>query len=172
MFSFYHRDYNRLYTNFVELSRQNIFYERFNLKDKLETRIMLIFLHLSIILIVLKNKFDDKNKEQKIYDNVFQNIEYHFRELGHGDVSVNSKMKQLNRIFYDILLKIGNFENKKFKPQQSILNKYFKEYAIKELNTLEMSVYVESFYNFCFDLDIKDIISGNINFKYYGSTKT
>ena len=172
MFSFYHKDYNKLYTNFVELSRQNFFYQKFNLKDRLETRVMLIFLHLSIVLIVLKNKFGDKDKEQKIYDNVFQNIEYHFRELGHGDVSVNNKMKQLNRIFYDILLKIGAFENKKFKAQQSIMNKYFKEHATNELNSLEMCIYAESFYNFCFDLDIKDIISGNINFKYYGSTKT
>ena len=171
MFSFYHKDYNKLYTNFVELSRQNFFYQKFNLKDRLETRVMLIFLHLSIVLIVLKNKFGDKDKEQKIYDNVFQNIEYHFRELGHGDVSVNNKMKQLNRIFYDILLKIGAIENKKFKAQQSIMNKYFKEHTTNELNSLEMCIYAESFYNFCFDLDIKDIISGNINFKYYGSTK-
>ena len=34
------------------------------------------------------------------------NIEYNLRELGYGDVSVNKQMKTLNKIFYDILLKI------------------------------------------------------------------
>ena len=29
------------------------------------------------------------------------------RELGFGDVSVNKKMKDLNKILYDILLKIN-----------------------------------------------------------------
>ena len=32
-------------------------------------------------------------KTQDIYDNIFQNIEYHIRELGFGDVSVNKNMK-------------------------------------------------------------------------------
>ena len=54
-------------------------------------------------------------------------------------------MKQLNRIFYDILLKIGAFENKKFKAQQSIMNKYFKEHTTNELNSLEMCIYMNLF---------------------------
>ena len=49
---------------------------------------------------------------QDIYDNFFLNIEYHLRELGYGDIAVNKKMKILNKIFYDILLKINLKENK------------------------------------------------------------
>ena len=45
-------------------------------------------------------------KKQDIFDNIFQNIEYHMRELGHGDVSVNKNMKNLNKIFYDILYNV------------------------------------------------------------------
>ena len=44
----------------------------------------------------------------------FYNIENNLRELGFGDVSVNKKMKDLNKIFYDILLKI-KLESKKNK---------------------------------------------------------
>ncbi len=136
------------------------------MKDRLETRIILIFVHLSIILILLKNNSNDKKYGQKIFDNIFQNIEYHFRELGHGDVSVNTKMKNLNRIFYDILLKINVSKNNQFKTNQAILDKYFKEHSDLQLNSKEMCNYVDSFYNFCFDLNSKDIISGNINFNY------
>ena len=38
----------------------------------------------------------------------FHNIENNLRELGFGDVSVNKKMKDFNKILYDILLKIEN----------------------------------------------------------------
>ena len=38
---------------------------------------------------------------------LFFNIENNLRELGFGDVSVNKKMKELNKIFYDILLKLN-----------------------------------------------------------------
>ena len=107
MFSFYKTSYTELYTTIAKLSREKMFYNTIKLEDKLETRIYLIFIHFSLIFNILKKKID-KKITQDIFDNLFQNIEYHFRELGMGDVSVNKKMKDLNRIFYDILLKIQN----------------------------------------------------------------
>ena len=50
---------------------------------------------------------------QQIFDNIFQNIEYHLRELGFGDVAINKKMKLLNKNFYDILLKIEFFDEER-----------------------------------------------------------
>ena len=42
------------------------------------------------------------NKPDQVnYNNLFFNIENNLRELGFGDVSVNKKMKDLNKIFYD-----------------------------------------------------------------------
>ena len=40
---------------------------------------------------------------------MFNNIEYNLREMGFGDVTVNKKMKDLNKILYDILLKNKNW---------------------------------------------------------------
>ena len=77
------------------------------LSDNFETR-FINFFHLSIILKISK-KSNFKKKSQEIFDNIFQNIEYHMRELGHGDVSVNKNMKNLIKyftIFYIILTKI------------------------------------------------------------------
>ena len=69
MFSFYNRHNNNLYNKLVEFSRNIFFYKDLNLKDNFETRIILIFLHFSIILL----KYRKVNKEkfpQEIFDNM------------------------------------------------------------------------------------------------------
>ena len=84
-----------------------------------------------------------------------------------GDVSVNKKMKDLNRIFYDILLKIQNLnDGNKSEINISILNKYLVINSELLINNDFLGKYFEDFYNFCFNLDTKDIIKGKINYKY------
>ena len=93
-----------LYNTLLNLSRNIFFYKKLRLKDTFETRIYLMFFHYSIILLVLKKK--RIKYDQKSYDDLFDSIENNLRELGFGDVSVNKKMKDLNKIFYDVLLKL------------------------------------------------------------------
>jgi cytochrome b pre-mRNA-processing protein 3 len=164
MFSFYKTHNNSLYNNLVELSRNIFFYKSLKFNDNFETRVTLIFVHLSMVLIIL-NKRGTKFP-QDIFDNIFQNIEYHLRELGHGDVSVNAKMKSLTRIFYDLLLKINLQDDNKFIVNKAILKEYFDPIKedITKLN--KMSDYVVDFYNFCFELNDNNMIKGSINFKF------
>ena len=154
---------NSLYNKLVELSRNIYFYNRLSLKDNFETRIMLIMVHLSIILIVFK----EKNKStfpQNIFDNIFLNIEYHLRESGHGDVVKNKKMKLITRIFYNILLKLFN-KNKVI--NNDLLNEYFLPTSNnKQQIGKELADYFDDFYNFCFELDNNSVLKGQINFKY------
>ena len=166
MFSFYNRHNSQLYNKLVELSRNIFFYKNLTLKDNFETRIILIFIHLSIILIIYKKNNKDKFP-QKIFDNIFQNIEYHLRELGYGDVAVNNKMKILTKIFYDILLKIKSKNLNKFEVNKKLI----KKHLLHEINEtdelmLKISEYLESFYNFCFVLEDDIMIEGKIDFKY------
>ena len=58
--------------------------------------------------------------DQKSYDSLFYTIENNLRELGFGDVSVNKKMKDFNKILYDILLKIDNNSEYDFKSTKLI----------------------------------------------------
>ncbi len=161
MFAIYKRHNNQLYNKLVELSRNKFFYEEIGLDDDFETRILLIFFHLSTILKKTKSE-NNKNKSQEIFDNIFLNIEYHIRELGFGDVAVNKKMKDMNKIFYDILVKFENSDN-----QDILIKKYFLSKTKKgEENIKKLADYFMKFQNFCFDLDNNNMLNGSINFNY------
>jgi cytochrome b pre-mRNA-processing protein 3 len=166
MFTIYKTDHNLLYNKLVELSRNIFFYKQIQLKDNFETRINLIFIHLSIILIIFK-KINKKEFPQDIFDNIFLNIEYHIRELGYGDVAVNKKMKDLLRIFYDILLKQKVKDPDKSLINMNIIKKYLEPQNVNSAElTDDLSRYFLKFYNFCFELSNDNMLRGVINFKY------
>ena len=154
-----------LYNTLLHLSRNLYFYSKINLKDTFETRIYLMFIHFSIILIVYKSKkiqFPQNN-----YDSLFYYIENDLRELGYGDVAVNKKMKDLNKILYDILLKIEeNDLNKGFHMNPLLTIKYFNKLGNeKSVNYKSFSTYFSNFYDFCFELPLKNMLNNAINFK-------
>jgi cytochrome b pre-mRNA-processing protein 3 len=166
MFSVYKTHYKVIYNKLVELSRNIFFYKKIKLKDNFETRINLIFIHFSLILIIYKER--DKNAfPQDIFDNIFLNIEYHIRELGYGDVAVNKKMKELLRIFYDILLKIKLSDDKNNIISKTIIKKYFEPQAKNSKQLInDLANYFENYYHFCFELKNNSMLKGQINFKY------
>ena len=164
MFSFYQSHLNPLYSKLVELSRNIFFYKEILLKDNFETRINLIFVHFSILLIIFKKK--NQKFPQKVFDNIFLNIEYHIRELGYGDVAVNKKMKILTRIFYDILLKINKSKSESFETNIDTLKTYFDQTNVSSLVLIDiLRDYFNAFYNFCFELKSDNVLKGQINFK-------
>jgi len=116
---------------------------------------------MSLILIIFKER--KKDFPQDIFDNIFLNIEYHIRELGYGDVMVNKKMKELLRIFYDILIKV--------KASKTINKNIVTNYLVpqseepKQLNDNLLN-YFRHFYDFCFELENNSMLKGQINFKY------
>ncbi len=129
-----------------------------------------MFIHFSIILIVYKKK--NEKFKQVIYDNLFNNIENDIRELGYGDVAVNKKMKDLNKIFYDILLKIENNSIDNFKLNQKLIFRYFNDFDTSDSQIyIKFEEYFVSFYNFCFELSADNMIEGVVNYRFdYGSS--
>ena len=145
------------------MSRNLYFYNKIKLNDTFETRVYLIFFHFSLILIIFKNK---KVKfPQNEYDNLFYCIENNLRELGFGDIAVNKKMKSLNNILYDILIKI-NKSKTTFKINKNLTIKYFTEFDDENLDKYELfHGYFENFYNFCFDINPQNMIKDALKFK-------
>ena len=165
MFSFYKKHNNKLYNKLTELSRNKFFYRDTQLMDSFQTRILLIFFHLSIILKISK-KSNLKKKTQEIFDNVFQNIEYHMRELGHGDVSVNKNMKNLNKIFYDILYNLDQDLYDTEKSKKLLLKYFFSKDKPDDEKAMKLANYFQKFRDFCFDLNVNNMLNGSINFNY------
>lgn len=159
-----HKD--NMYNTLLMLSRNTFFYSKIKLPDSFETRIYLMFFHFAIMMIVFKKKSAKFN--QKSYDLFFHNIENDLRELGFGDVTVNKKMKELNKILYDILLKIDlKVEDKNsFKISHQLISKYFLQLEDKNSYKFEEFIrYFINFYNFCFDISLNNMVRDIINFK-------
>ena len=57
-----------------------------------------------------KEKTQNHIYSQSLFDYIFNQIEFNFREIGQGDVTVNKNMKNLVKTFYNILLKCEKFE--------------------------------------------------------------
>lgn len=160
-----HKHNNNLYNTLLTLSRNIFFYKDLKLPDSFETRIYLMFIHFSIFMIIFKKKGHKFN--QKSYDFFFHNIEYNLRELGYGDVAVNKKMKDLNKILYDILLKLElkNDNKKVFKLNISLIEKYFMSFkADKDGNMTKFNEYLNKFYKFCFELSLDNMIERSSKF--------
>ena len=119
MFTYYSQNFTlekKLFNSIIYLSRNKIFYTKFNLSDTLQNRVSLIFFHISFLF----NRINYRNKskkhkefEQKIFDLIFNSIELNMREIGHGDVTVNKNMKFLIKTFYNMLLNCENYNKKK-----------------------------------------------------------
>ena len=166
MFAFYKKHNNKLYNKLVKLSRNKFFYQELKLSDTFETRVLLIFFHLAIIFKAKKKK-KVKNILQNLFDNIFQNIEANIRELGYGDTRVNKTMKTLNKIFYDILINLDKEDLFSFGQNAYLLNKYFYKNGKKDKEkSNKLAKYLEEFQNFCFDLDVNNVLNGSLDFKY------
>ena len=81
-----------------------------------------------------------KNRSQKLFDFFIRQIELSIREIGHGDVTVNKKMKEYVNFFYSILdqLETRNFEKKEnlISFYQNLLNndkniEFYADYYVK-----------------------------------------
>ncbi len=149
----------------MELSRNKFFYNELKLNDNFETRALLIFFHF-IIILRLKKSERYKKIFQESFDNIFQNIEINIRELGYGDTKVNNTMKNLNKIFYDILYKLDKNDFSTFNEKSELLNKYFyNNKKTDEQNNNKLAKYMDQFNDFCFDLNIDNVLNGSIEFK-------
>ncbi len=150
----------------MELSRNIFFYKNIKLPDSFETRIYLMFIHFSILMIIAKKK--GSKFDQKSYDGLFNNIEYNLRELGFGDVTVNKKMKEFNKILYDILLKIDLKKDNKndFKMNSDLVKNYFSSLNdTDDVKLAKFNDYFLNFYNFCFEQRLDNMIEEAIKFK-------
>ena len=162
------KDILPLYNKIVFLTRKNLFYKDFNLSDSFSNRIYLIFFHLSFILISLKNTEINKNSSQDIFDFFFKQIELNCRELGYGDTSINKKMKDLIKLFYEILFQCQNWKQLKNINKNKILLKFFTNNSHNKIITNKLTNYFNNFAFFIEDISFNSLTKGVFTFVYKG----
>ena len=87
---------NNIYQKIVNISRNKIFYTKYNVPDTIDGRFDMLIL-ITIIVVYRLSKITNGGVElsQDIFDVVFKDLDYSLRELGAGDVSVANNMKKL-----------------------------------------------------------------------------
>ena len=142
-----------LYNNILLLSRNKLFYTKLNLIDSFQNRIHLIFIHISFIFIKIKQ--NNKNKiykifYQKMFDLIFNKIEQNMREIGYGDVIVNSE----------------KYKNMDPYAKNMFFNNYLAQNNINIDNNKDIIEYFNKYQTFCFDLSSDSVLKGELNFNY------
>ena len=160
----------KLYNKILLLSRNKIFYSKFNFEDSFQNRIHLIFLHMIFLINKINNDTKNENHKklsQRLFDFTFRSIEANMREIGYGDVSVNKNMKLLVKSFYNILLDSKNYKNKNIGDKNNFFYKYFYiEEIHKNSKNTELIEYFDKYQAFCLDLCLDTVLKGDLNFNY------
>ena len=160
----------KLYNNILSLSRNKLFYTKYNLADTFQNRINLIFFHISFIITKVNNDTQKnvyKDFYQKLFDISFKLIEINMRELGYGDVSVNKNMKLLVKSFYSIMYFSQNYSNKDDVTKNDFFRQYLKcNIDDNKRNNVNLIGYFDKFQSFCFDLSSDSVLRGELKFKF------
>ena len=159
--------YNDLYNKIISLTREKFFYTEISLKDELITRIYLVLFHLGFILELLKKNIKNKKLAQNIYDSFFINIDLHLREIGHGDVSVNKKMKDLIKLFYEILLYCEQWDIIGSKDKMKFLENLFDNNNEMNFDKQKLLIYLDNYRYNLKDISLNFLIKGIITNKKY-----
>ena len=154
-----------MYNKIISLTREKFFYTEISLKDELITRIYLILFHLGFILELLKKNRKNKEIGQNIYDFFFKNIELHLREIGHGDVSVNKKMKDLIKLFYEILLYCEQWDVKEANSKMEFLKNLFNGDNTINFDKQKLLNYLDNYRYNLKDISLNFLIKGIITNK-------
>ena len=159
-----------LYNNILSLSRNKLFFTKFDLADTFQNRIYLIFIHISFLFIKLKQnnqKLIHKVFYQKMFDLIFNRIELNMREIGYGDTVLNKNMKFLVKTFYNILPNCENFNDRSLNAKKMFFLKYLRHNNIKrKADYTPLIEYFAKYHTFCFDLSFDSVLKGKLNFIY------
>ena len=117
--------YLNIYNNLIKLTRNKSLFEKLNIQDSFYDRMIVFFIHFAFFLKVYK-KEDNKQYLQKLYDFVFNQIDISLQEAGHGDTTINKKMKNYVSIFHSIIKKVDYWESLKNEEKTNFFSTFFE----------------------------------------------
>ena len=153
--------YLNIYNNLIKLTRNKSLFEKLNIQDSFYDRMIVFFIHFAFFLKVYK-KEDNKQYLQKLYDFVFNQIDISLQEAGHGDTTINKKMKNYVSIFHSIIKKVDYWESLKNEEKSNFFSTFF-EHSIESSYFVE---YFEKYRNFLTNNTLNHFTKGVISHKF------
>ncbi len=153
--------YLNIYNNLIKLTRNKSLFEKLNIQDSFYDRMIVFFIHFAFFLKVYK-KEDNKQYLQKLYDFVFNQIDISLQEVGHGDTTINKKMKNYVSIFHSIIKKVDYWESLKNEEKTNFFSTFF-EHSIESSYFVE---YFEKYRNFLTNNTLNHFTKGVISHKF------
>ena len=153
--------YLNIYNNLIKLTRNKSLFEKLNIQDSFYDRMIVFFIHFAFFLKIYKK---DENKQylQKLYDFVFNQIDNSLQEAGHGDTTINKKMKNYVSIFHSIIKKVDYWESLKNEEKTNFFSTFF-EHSIESSYFVE---YFEKYRNFLTNNTLNHFTKGVISHKF------
>ena len=153
--------YLNIYNNLIKLTRNKSLFEKLNIQDSFYDRMIVFFIHFAFFLKIYKK---DENKQylQKLYDFVFNQIDISLQEAGHGDTTINKKMKNYVSIFHSIIKKVDYWESLKNDEKTNFFSTFF-EHSIESSYFVE---YFEKYRNFLTNNTLNYFTKGVISHKF------
>ena len=153
--------YLNIYNNLIKLTRNKSLFEKINIQDSFYDRMIVFFIHFAFFLKIYKK---DENKQylQKLYDFVFNQIDISLQEAGHGDTTINKKMKNYVSIFHSIIKKVDYWESLKNEEKTNFFSTFF-EHSIESSYFVE---YFEKYRNFLTNNTLNHFTKGVISHKF------
>ena len=153
--------YLNIYNNLIKLTRNKSLFEKLNIQDSFYDRMIVFFIHFAFFLKIYK-KEDNKQYLQKLYDFVFNQIDISLQEAGHGDTTINKKMKNYVSIFHSIIKKVDYWESLKNEEKTNFFSTFF-EHSIESSYFVE---YFEKYRNFLTNNTLNHFTKGVISHKF------
>ena len=153
--------YLNIYNNLIKLTRNKSLFEKLNIQDSFYDRMIVFFIHFAFFLKVYK-KEDNKQYLQKLYDFVFNQIDISLQEAGHGDTTINKKMKNYVSIFHSIIKKVDYWESLKNEEKTNFFSTFF-EHSIESSYFVE---YFDKYRNFLTNNTLNHFTKGVISHKF------
>ena len=131
-------NYINIYSNLIKLTRNKNLYKKITNNDSFSDRLVIFLVHFAFFLKNYKTQIS-KNELQNIYDFIFKQIELSIREIGYGDVSINTKMKKYLNLFHLILDTVERWDQIPINKKKDFLSDYLNfqselDYLIKYID--------------------------------------
>jgi cytochrome b pre-mRNA-processing protein 3 len=155
-----------VYSLIVAKARQPFFYAKLGVPDTVDGRFDMIALHAFLVIDRL-SKGGDKARDlsQRLFDEMFADMDRSLREMGVGDLSVGKKVRTMAEVFYGRAKAYGEPLSKNDIPglERALARNIFPE-SFKAASVSALAAYVGAAARLLAELSDMELMAGRLNF--------